>query len=89
MAAARDTIDCDRHEPAQAAFVCQHLVRGSGLGFWHSDNGPYPDAWCDDCDARMMRTGHWTAAAERVAGITIVCHHCYAKILRRNRARKG
>jgi hypothetical protein len=84
-----DTIRCDRHGPAQVAFVCQHLVHGSGLGFWHSDNGPYPDAWCDACDALMMRTGHWTAKAERAAGITIVCHRCYVNIRRRNRVRRG
>jgi hypothetical protein len=79
------TIHCVRHGPALAAFGCQHLVHGSGLGFWHSDNGPYPDAWCGDCDALMMQTGHWTEGAEQAAGITIVCHRCYVNIRRRNR----
>ena len=53
-----DTLHCDRHGVAQVTFVCRHLVRGSGLGFLHSDNGPYPDAWCAECDALMMQTGH-------------------------------
>jgi hypothetical protein len=36
----------------------------------------------------MMQTGHWTAKAEKFAGITIVCHRCYANIRRRNRVRR-
>jgi hypothetical protein len=84
-----DTFLCERHGPARAAFVCHHLVGGSGLGFWHSDNGPYPDAWCDACDAVMMRTGRWTAKAQKFADIRIVCHRCYVNIRRRNRVRKG
>jgi len=83
-----DSIHCGRHGEARAAFVCQHLARGSGLGFFHSDNGPYPDAWCAECDVRMMRAGRWTAAAERAAGITVVCHRCYVNIRRRNRVRR-
>ena len=74
---------------ARAAFVCQQLVLGSCQGFWYSDNGPYPDAWCSDCDALMMQTGHWTEEAETVAGIKIVCRRCYANIRRRNRVRRG
>jgi hypothetical protein len=84
-----DSVHCDRHGPARVAFVCRHLVHGSGLGFWHSDNGPCPDAWCGECDAVMMRAGRWTARAERFAGITLVCNRCYANIRRRNRVRRG
>jgi hypothetical protein len=83
-----DTVHCERHGPGRIAFVCQHLAHGSGLGFWHS-GGPQPSAWCSDCDALMMQTGHWTEEAERVAGITIVCHRCYSNIRRRNRFRRG
>jgi hypothetical protein len=84
-----DTIHCDRHGTARNAFVCRHLVGGSGMGFYHSNNGLYPDAWCAECDALMMQTGHWTAKAETFAGISIVCHRCYVNIRRRNRVRKG
>lgn len=80
-----ETITCDRHGPARMAFVCRHLVHGSRQGFWHSDNGPYPDAWCDACDDRMMKVGHSTAASQRYAKITLVCHHCCVNIRRRNR----
>lgn len=83
-----DGVACDRHGPGRMAFVCRHLVHGSRLGFYHSDNGPYPDAWCGACDAVMMRTGHWTARAQRFAGIRIVCHRCYVNIRRRNRERR-
>jgi hypothetical protein len=83
-----DIIHCERHGPARMAFVCQHLLNGFGLGFWHS-GGPQPSAWCGDCDALMMQTGHWTEEAERVAGIRIVCHRCLVNIHRRNRVRRG
>ncbi|WP_020476507.1 hypothetical protein [Zavarzinella formosa] len=83
-----ETIHCDRHGPAKMAFVCQHLVGGSGLGFWCTDNGPYPDAWCGDCDDLMMQTGEWTEEAEKIAGIRVICHHCYVNIRRRNRVRR-
>ena len=89
MPDADDGVECDRHGPGRMAFVCQHLVCGSRLGFYHSDNGPYPDAWCGDCDAVMMRTGHWTARAQKFAGIQIVCHRCYVNIRRRNRDQRG
>ena len=84
-----DMVHCDRHGPAQLAFVCQHLVGGSGLGFWHSGSKLEPCAWCSDCDALMMQTGHWTEEAEEVAGIKIVCRRCYANIRRRNRVQTG
>ena len=80
-----DILHCSRHGPAKAAYVCRHLLLGSGLGFFHADNGPYPDAWCAECDALMMRTGRWTAKAEKFAGISVVCHRCYINIRRRNR----
>ena len=80
-----EEIECDEHGEGYAAFVCQHLVSGSRLGFFHSDNGQYPDAWCGECDDLMMKKGHWTAKAEKFAQITVVCHRCYANIRRRNR----
>jgi len=82
------TVCCERHGPGLMCFVCQHLVVGSGLGFWHSGEGRHPDAWCGDCDALMMLTGHWTEEAEEVADIKIVCHRCYINIRRRNRVRR-
>ena len=84
-----ETVHCERHGPARLAFVCQHLIVGSGLGFWHSGSRLEPSAWCDACDALMMRTGHWTEEAEESAGIKVVCRRCYANIRRRNRIRPG
>jgi hypothetical protein len=81
-------LHCERHGKGYAAFVCCHLVHGSGEGFFHSDNGPCPDAWCARCDALMMQTGHWTEEAEKFAGISVVCDSCYRNIRRRNRVRR-
>lgn len=82
-----DMVHCDRHGPQPLAFVCQHLIHGSGLRFFHT-GGPQPSAWCGDCDDLMMQTGHWTEDTEAVAGITIVCHRCLNNIRRRNRVRR-
>jgi hypothetical protein len=80
-------VHCDKHGTGYAAFVCRHLLHGSGRGFFCSDNGPCPDAWCAACDALMMQTGHWTEEAEKFAGIRVVCNRCYRNIRRRNLVR--
>ncbi|MGL6097442.1 MAG: hypothetical protein ACRC7O_16795 [Fimbriiglobus sp.] len=84
-----DVVHCERHGPSRVAFVCQHLLHGSGLGFWYCHYETDWQAWCGDCDDLMMQTGYWTEEAEAVAGIRVVCRRCYANIRRRNRDRRG
>src|SRR5262245_8438310 len=72
-------VDCSTHGPALATFVCRHLARGTGRGFnvFDDPDDPYPDAWCDECEAAREQAGGWDEESERVAGISLVCHRCY------------
>ena len=79
-----EVVHCDVHGEGRPAFVCRHLAKGTGLGFFHAGNGRYPDAWCSQCDVLMMQTGHWTEEAEKFVDITLVCHRCYREIRKRN-----
>jgi hypothetical protein len=81
-----ETVECDEHGRGYSAFVCQHLAKGSGLGFF-CDTGsddPRPDAWCAECDAVMMADGSWNEKNEKVAGITLLCVNCYDAAKERN-----
>ena len=85
------TINCC-HGTLTSAVVCRHHLSKDGRAVGFVENVDDPNnlqAWCGDCDALMMQTGHWTEEAEVVAGIKIVCRRCYANIRRRNRVRRG
>ena len=83
------TVQCDTHGETSGAFVCQHLLAGSDLGF-NTGVDPEkpdeisPDAWCDDCESRLNEAGEWTDVLEKHAGIKLVCMHCYSNIRARN-----
>jgi hypothetical protein len=80
-------VQCDRHGAAIATFVCQHLLRGSGLGFYCADDpeDSYPDAWCGRCgEVRIREGGEWNDASEAFAKVTLLCHHCYEAARQRN-----
>src|SRR5882724_9695158 len=80
------TVICDTHGDSIRTYMCQHLVRGSGLGFYCSaeDDDEYPDAWCASCNEIMEQAGGWNDTSEAAASITIVCHHCYESAKLRN-----
>jgi hypothetical protein len=78
---------CASHGPQPAAFVCQHVARatarGERAGFHcRAADAPdaRPDAWCDDCDARVRTAGgRWIGQASAELGVTLVCGLCYDK----------
>ena len=81
--------ECAEHGAGPAAFVCQHLQRGSGQGFNmgydpEQPDDAYPDAWCDQCDAMLEQEGEWNERAEAFADIKMVCAQCYCDIRARN-----
>ena len=83
------TAECANHDSRDAAFVCQHLISGTGLGFnWAIDpNEPdlvWPDAWCDACEEVRRREGEWNDRSEGFAGIKPVCAGCYEQARERN-----
>jgi hypothetical protein len=72
-------VSCGEHGKSHATFVCQHLTRSSGLGFFTADdpNDPRPDAWCGRCDELLAKEGSWTERAEAFAHVRLACANCY------------
>jgi hypothetical protein len=84
-----NSVTCEAHGDGQAAFVCQHLLSGSGLGFnWAEDSenpdAHCPDARCDTCNTALEAAGAWTESAMALANIKLVCDLCYEQLRERN-----
>ncbi len=79
-------VHCREHGQSEATYVCQHLVKGSGLGFYFVDDpgNARPDAWCRDCDAMLAKVGEWNDESEVFADIKLLCSGCYDEAKRRN-----
>ena len=82
-------IQCDTHGESSGAFVCRHLLEGYGLGFNfgvdpENPDAMCPEAWCDDCDARLAEAGEWTEPVYEHADIKMVCTSCYSNIRAKN-----
>jgi hypothetical protein len=87
-------VECAEHGPSSPAFLCAHLLRGSGLGYTlgepASDPDPdnqfaeSPNAWCTQCEERRQIAGGWSEESEQAAEITVVCLSCFQRILARN-----
>jgi hypothetical protein len=93
--AADERVHCGRHGPSGCAYVCQHVVRGAGLGFYAAncpnpddpvadDGDDCPNGWCEECERKQRQCGGWTDESEAFAGVTLVCIHCFDEIRRRN-----
>ena len=83
------TVHCDRHGDNREAFMCKHLLQGSGLGFFSDpveSGNPYPDAWCSECE--QVRTGNGQSGVfsddYARATVKLVCGECYKEIKARN-----
>ena len=72
-------VQCGAHGEGHGCFVCRHIARGEGTGWFSGPRfgDPRPDAWCDACEAAHRAAGGWTEESEATAGITLICHHCY------------
>ena len=87
MSESQDLIECDRHGPSEATFVCQHVASGSGLGWFVATEDPNelrPDAWCTACEEVSNAAGGWDEESEGAAGITMLCASCYDEARARN-----
>lgn len=86
------TVECGRHGPSRAAFVCRHLVDtlrdGVARGLiWTRDADGNVNAYCELCDRLLAQAGdEWTDDLERQAGITLICEGCFGTIRRINGA---
>lgn len=81
-------VSCERDGQNHATFVCRHLARNAGLGFFCSEDpdDPRPDAWCGACDEVLQREGEWNDRSEPFAHVTLICAGCYDRARLRNRA---
>jgi hypothetical protein len=82
-------MECARHGAHRPAFICQHLRLGEGIGFNLAPEPvdpewPFQNAWCDECDAVLLREGEWNDVSEGFAKITVICEGCLEEIRSRN-----
>jgi hypothetical protein len=83
-----DSVQCAIHGESRKTFVCAHLLgETTGLGFNRddpTDDNPFPDAWCDNCE--LIRTSHngWNDESQKLAKISLLCSGCYERALIRN-----
>jgi len=85
------TMECRIHGTSYATFVCQHLPKGQGLGFYCADDpdDPHPDAWCAECEKMRSSEGEWNDTSETFAKITLLCAGCYEVVKQRNQPPPG
>jgi hypothetical protein len=84
-------VHCRQHGERRPTFVCKHLVRGSGLGFFSPNRPPAVEeadeqtAWCSDCErVRQEQGGGWDDVSEGYASVTMVCEACFEAARHRN-----
>jgi hypothetical protein len=80
-------VQCAEHGESRATFICGHLVRGTGLGFFSAEDpdNPRPDAWCGACERlRVQHGGEWPEEVESTLGVTLQCAECYDRVRARN-----
>ncbi len=61
------TVQCATHGDCQETFLCSHLAAGGVALGLNSDepteDNPFPDAWCDNCELIREAHGDWTDEA--------------------------
>jgi hypothetical protein len=83
-----ERIECAQHGEQRAAFICSHLASGAAdLGFNSaeaSDENPFPDAWCDECERIRAAHGGWNEQSEQLLKVLVICSRCYELVRIRN-----
>ena len=80
-----ERIHCNEHDEAYVCVICQHLLDGSGTGFFTDDNEAeqqWPTAWCADCERHIASVSDWENE-NFWQRLRVVCHHCYESIRER------
>jgi len=82
-------MECPVHGIGKPAFICQHLQRGIGVGFFSPDSSPTEDepwqqGWCTSCEEVRLKAGGWNDESEAYASIRAVCDGCFADSRNRN-----
>ena len=76
-------VHCERHGDNREAFMCEHLLLHSGLGFVSDgtdSNNPHPDAWCSECERVRIESGGEFNDNYARSVIKLVCGDCYNEI---------
>jgi hypothetical protein len=88
MSIVSETVHCDVHGETPRSFVCRHLIgESTGLGFHRevpSEQDPFPDAWCDNCEIIRAEHGSWDDVPEDLQSIALLCTSCYERVQIRN-----
>jgi hypothetical protein len=86
-----ESVVCLNHGTRRATFVCEHLVAGSGLGFFEPNRAPISEeeseeqcAWCAACEEVRQRAGGWNDESEALVKITLICDVCFELARHRN-----
>ena len=80
------TVRCARHGDNREAFMCEHLLLGTRLGFFFDaddTSNPYPDAWCSKCEHIRAQAGDFSDDYA-LATFKLVCGACYEEIKAKN-----
>jgi hypothetical protein len=84
-------VQCSRHGQQRETYVCQHIVRSvqdqvpcGFLADEPTEDDPFPDAWCYECEQRRMVDGEWNDENEAFAGIMLICAGCYQRAKKLN-----
>jgi len=80
MSDERDTLTCSRHGEGAATYICQHLAKKPAQKWFSeepSEEDPWPDAWCAECDIEFQKTGEWNGDNEDCLGGVVICDQCY------------
>src|SRR4051812_23179870 len=88
MSIVSETVHCEIHGETPRSFVCRHLLgEATGLGFNRedsSDDDPFPDAWCENCEIIRAQHGSWDETPEDLCRIALLCSYCYERTRIRN-----
>jgi hypothetical protein len=75
-----DSIRCGTHGNRRATYLCGHLA-ADPVQRWHgahaSTDNPWPDSWCDGCNAAFLRDGAWNDENSAGLDLKILCSGCY------------
>jgi len=81
-------LQCEIHGTRHETYLCTHLVgETAGVGFNRiqpTEDNPFPDAFCDDCEIILTAHGGWTEESEKLMSISLACSDCYQQALIRN-----
>ena len=71
---------CDQHGTQGIGLVCRHILAAGNepVGFFWSDDSDQarPDAWCNDCEEKLVKE-EFTEAWYEQAGFQAICALCW------------